>query len=454
MRILLVDDNPGDRCLVKRMLQLEAKCDVREADNGVAALDLLTRQRFDLMLIDLQMPVMDGLETLHALRTLPEYRTLPIIVMTGTSDRDVVRSALDLGVSDYLVKPVNRDRLSQSIARLHEGEGERAGGRPVLCDVPVLVADGDPQFRQWVVDCLRGHYPVLPAESGLQALKVFREAVQRPRVVYIGTALGAINADLLARKLRLLPGAQDSHLIAVVSDVEARSGPTPPDMVDILSRSAEPHQLIDQLARLLRPSSPYRRFAELAPTAKMMLGAVIERYFRVVLGMEMEQVLVSPTDQASATVRARVRMFLREEHVPLELVLGTSEGTARMIASRLFTRDAEHIDMSQVLDALAEVVFLMGARLTSGLLDRDVAVRCGLPERFHSEHATPEPVVQRGEGLVLRFDALDRDASFRVVLTTASEQTVAGRASDVTSDSDTSDSDTSDDNSGPLAESA
>jgi len=58
MRILLVDDNPGDRCLVKRMLQLEAKCDVREADNGVAALDLLTRQRFDLMLIDLQMPVM------------------------------------------------------------------------------------------------------------------------------------------------------------------------------------------------------------------------------------------------------------------------------------------------------------------------------------------------------------------------------------------------------------
>ena len=77
MRALIVDDEPTVRLLLGRILRREVDCAVTEATNGIEALDLLSRDHYDFVVIDIMMPIMDGLETLEAIRSTPELRNRP-----------------------------------------------------------------------------------------------------------------------------------------------------------------------------------------------------------------------------------------------------------------------------------------------------------------------------------------------------------------------------------------
>jgi len=109
-RILVTDDEPITRMLVKLLLERE-QFDVVEATNGEQALQIARRDRFDLLLIDLNMPVMDGYQAIHHLRNDVRLTTLPIIVLTAEEGQHVERRVLALGANDYLVKPFEPEVL-------------------------------------------------------------------------------------------------------------------------------------------------------------------------------------------------------------------------------------------------------------------------------------------------------------------------------------------------------
>ena len=118
-RILLVEDNLTNRRLALRLLERMGHT-VGVAENGRQALDLLAEQTFDLVLMDCQMPVMDGLQTVAAIRAgaVPGLDpTIPVIAMTAgalDSDRE---SALAAGMDDYLAKPINVDNFAACLQR-------------------------------------------------------------------------------------------------------------------------------------------------------------------------------------------------------------------------------------------------------------------------------------------------------------------------------------------------
>ena len=115
-RILLVEDNAFNQELAVDLLT-RAGVVVSVAGDGQQALDVLARERFDAVLMDCQMPIMDGYAATRALRRQPSLRSLPVIAMTANAmvgDRDAVLAA---GMSDHIAKPIVVDEMFATLAR-------------------------------------------------------------------------------------------------------------------------------------------------------------------------------------------------------------------------------------------------------------------------------------------------------------------------------------------------
>ena len=105
-RLLVVDDNKVNRLLLTRSLELQGHR-VATAENGRVALEMLRREAFDLMLLDMEMPEMDGFQVLEQLFKDLQLRDLPVIVTSSLEGVASVVRCIELGAQDYLNKPVN-----------------------------------------------------------------------------------------------------------------------------------------------------------------------------------------------------------------------------------------------------------------------------------------------------------------------------------------------------------
>lgn len=129
--ILMADDDPDDRLLTADALK-EARLinDIRFVENGVELLDYLRRQgkfaapadapRPGLILLDLNMPRMDGRTVLKELKQDPDLRTIPVVVLTTSKDDEDVYRSYDLGVNSYIVKPVTFEALVDILQTLEK----------------------------------------------------------------------------------------------------------------------------------------------------------------------------------------------------------------------------------------------------------------------------------------------------------------------------------------------
>jgi len=116
-QILIADDRASSRELLRLVLE-RAGYEVIEAEDGQVALERARANPPDLILLDLQMPVMDGYQVLAALRSEPRFQTLPILALTASAMRGDRERILDAGFTDYLAKPAGPDLLRETVARL------------------------------------------------------------------------------------------------------------------------------------------------------------------------------------------------------------------------------------------------------------------------------------------------------------------------------------------------
>lgn len=115
LRTLIVDDQRAVRAMVRNSLQGLGITEVIEAEDGVQALDLLSMNRRHLIISDLNMPNLDGLGLLRAVRAKPELAKTAFIMLTSHADTELVRKAVELGVNNYIVKPFTVDSLRRKI---------------------------------------------------------------------------------------------------------------------------------------------------------------------------------------------------------------------------------------------------------------------------------------------------------------------------------------------------
>ncbi len=114
IHILAVDDNRMNRLKLARSLEGEGYS-VAQADGGRAALNMLRSEAFDLVLLDILMPEVDGFQVLREMKDDADLRDIPVIVISGLDDMDSVERCMAAGADDFLSKPVDpavlRDRV-------------------------------------------------------------------------------------------------------------------------------------------------------------------------------------------------------------------------------------------------------------------------------------------------------------------------------------------------------
>lgn len=116
MRALIVDDSRVMRLFIRGLLEQQGiECD--EADGGQACLDQLHSQVFDLVLLDINMPGMNGLEALQQIRA-GEFSGIKVMMVSTEAEKESIVRALDFGADEYLMKPFDAEALTEKLALL------------------------------------------------------------------------------------------------------------------------------------------------------------------------------------------------------------------------------------------------------------------------------------------------------------------------------------------------
>jgi adenylate cyclase len=127
-RILVVDDNASNRDLLSRRLQRQGHT-VFQAEDGACALALVEKEAFDLVLLDLMMPGINGYDVLALLKRDPRFRDIPVIMISALSELDSVVRCIEAGADDYLAKPIDptllRARVGSSLEKKYMRDRER-----------------------------------------------------------------------------------------------------------------------------------------------------------------------------------------------------------------------------------------------------------------------------------------------------------------------------------------
>lgn len=116
LRVLAVDDNSISLATVEQ--ELKGDYEVIPINSGVRALRYLESEKPDLILLDVQMALKDGIETLKEIRKMKNGQEIPVIMLTSRGDRETIVQSSKLGVDDYVLKPFKRKDLRERIERV------------------------------------------------------------------------------------------------------------------------------------------------------------------------------------------------------------------------------------------------------------------------------------------------------------------------------------------------
>lgn len=114
-KILLVEDYKHSQIIVTRLLKKNNFTSVVVVENGAEAVDQVSKQKFDLILMDMQMPVMNGFEATEKIRMMPEYKETPIIALTAFAMKGDKEKCLESGATDYIPKPIDSQEFVEKV---------------------------------------------------------------------------------------------------------------------------------------------------------------------------------------------------------------------------------------------------------------------------------------------------------------------------------------------------
>lgn len=414
MRVLVCDDDPAARFVAKRWLTSALGCTVTDCEDGVQALELISSHPFDLALIDLDLPRLNGVEVVEAIRANELTRDLPIVILSQERREDVVRTLVALGVSAYLLKPL-RERTV--LGRIGPLLATRRATRSISArslseirlgpDTPALLVDGDQNFRHSFISVAGEYGPVMPAESGADALALYRRSPVG--LVFIGTGLGIMRAETLIRKIREIESAP-TRIIGVGAPAE---GELRGQLDGTMARAFVTETLHAELMPFIRLQGPLPAFEEIAPQFGACLTSAVTQVFGMMGALEAIHVADGTADAGPGIV-AHVTVDVQNAH-QLDLDLVLPRVVAEEISVRLLGCERESLDDEGCLATASELANMVSGRLDAWLKARALTSRCTLPDTHVIPDGAALDPIEPGDGFSSRFHLgeLDRHVALR-----------------------------------------
>jgi len=217
--VLLVEDNPFNQELARDLLG-RAQVVVQVANNGREAIDVLARERFDAVLMDCQMPVMDGYAATRELRGHPQWRDLPVIAMTANAMVGDREKALAAGMNDHIAKPIDVTEMFATLARwVRPGASATSNGFPGIESADALAAMmGDEQLYRRLLGMFRDREAGFAAR--FDAAREARDMLTATRLAHdLKSESGTLGATAVFEAARNLERACSSG--AASADIDA-----------------------------------------------------------------------------------------------------------------------------------------------------------------------------------------------------------------------------------------
>jgi len=126
MKFLVVDDFSTMRRIVRNLLKELGYTNVDEAEDGVAALQKLASGGFEFVVTEWNMPNMDGLTLLQTIRQTPQFKDLPVLMITAEAKKENIIAAAQAGASGYIVKPFTAATMAEKLEKIFERMGKKA----------------------------------------------------------------------------------------------------------------------------------------------------------------------------------------------------------------------------------------------------------------------------------------------------------------------------------------
>ncbi|HPN39096.1 MAG TPA: response regulator, partial [Melioribacteraceae bacterium] len=209
-RVLVVDDDENVNMFISRLLNKKFKCEVAWAKNGLEALSLIKDFKPEVLFLDITMPVMNGIETLTALRSDNETKLLPVIMLTAVSEKNIVAEIMRLGVFDYMLKPLIYDttilRIKEIFERIKKTEDERKIAKPTQViyepegTESIMFVGLDNDVKKILHLKFERFFSIIETDNGVEAYKLF--LADKPKTIIFNENIPLLNEFILGQKIR------------------------------------------------------------------------------------------------------------------------------------------------------------------------------------------------------------------------------------------------------------
>ena len=393
-KVLVVEDSATSRHLLVHILRQQGY-DVETADNGLEALDKLSQESFDLVLLDIFMPLMDGRETLQIIRSHPDTADLSVAMISGQSDKEVVQEVAKLGIIDYIVKPFDSTTVTKRLNRIFtkmKSQARLSGATKTSTSdkrAMLLIADQDANFRHFFVTTLSTKFRVFEAINGAEA---FMKVMQyQPDALFVGAELGMLSQEKLVRKIRNVKNLRTLKIYAITRKDTREPLPAVSLYNGEIAHSFVPNVLLKCLDELFPSKSVTAEdITRFTPLLQTSLVSAAEEVFGMMMSTEITGTLTPRNlDPSTPMAYTAVTLISHVEKLQATVIVKCERACVVKMAARMLNIEEDEADDAEMIVAtLSEVVNVIGGRVKAALGEKIVDFTLGLP--IVKEHSASE----------------------------------------------------------------
>jgi CheY-like chemotaxis protein len=387
MKALVVDPDRSARGVVKRLLS-HVNVDVVEAENGLIALNQLEQADPDFVVLEIDMPILNGPDCLSAIRQSPVRPDIPVICITASGTRDNVHRMVALGVADFLLKPINPVEVLPRIKNLLIRVGQWRQRQSNRLINSLLMVDSDPNFLAFAKPLLDSSFEILDVGSSTSAAIAYRDAVPRPSVVCLAEGLPLMSEDMLVEVIRrmAIEAGSNPPQFYLLTNASDHSEEKLAKFAGVVRKTFIPQNFVDEFRRVvLSEQSPFERLRHVVRDGlKTELVTATQQTIGVMMGSEVavigDEEVVCPQG-----VLAQVSLLEGSSGVLLRAVIGSGRAEVERMGSQIMRREITIEEGAN--EVFAELANTIAGRMRASLMSRGFEPKMGLPEVLTEEQS-------------------------------------------------------------------